>query len=174
MSTLTLTPPDTITHELSFGGGLLKRGFWLYVWEITKPDTTKLYYVGRTGDSSSRNAQSPFNRMGQHLGFNKHGNPLRRYLEHKDIEPESCSFRLIAYGPVFEEAGSIEEHRLRRDKIGAMEKELADTMASAGYNVLNAVNCRIKVDKEIFACVLNAFSRQFPKLSNRMESHESR
>lgn len=174
MSTLTRTPPDAITHELAFSGGLLKRGFWLYVWEITKPDTTKLYYVGRTGDSSSRNAQSPFNRMGQHLGFNKHGNPLRRYLEHKHIEPESCSFRLIAYGPVFEEAGSIEEHRLRRDKIGAIEKELADTMASAGYDVLNAVNCRIKVDKEILAYVLNAFSRQFPKLSNRMESHESR
>ena len=25
------------THELTFNGGLLERGFWLYVWEITTP-----------------------------------------------------------------------------------------------------------------------------------------
>src|SRR5208283_3705997 len=67
-------------HELTFDGGLLERGFWLYVWEITTPQDTHLYYVGRTGDSSSIKAQSPFNRMGQHLGFNKHANPLRRHL----------------------------------------------------------------------------------------------
>jgi hypothetical protein len=43
-------------HELSFGGGLLERGFWLYVWEISPPQGPALYYVGRTGDSSSTNA----------------------------------------------------------------------------------------------------------------------
>ena len=44
----------------------LERGFWLYVWVIDGAGDT-LHYVGRTGDSSSSNAQSPFNRMGQHL-----------------------------------------------------------------------------------------------------------
>ena len=37
--------------------------------------------MGRTGDSSSSNAQSPFNRMDQHLGFNKRSNVLRRRLK---------------------------------------------------------------------------------------------
>lgn len=56
-------------HEIRFEGGILQRGFWLYVWKVTPADQAPLYYVGRTGDSSSTNAQSPFNRMGQHLGF---------------------------------------------------------------------------------------------------------
>jgi hypothetical protein len=58
------------THVFSFDGKLLQRGFWLYVWEITAADHEVFYYVGRTGDSSSPNAQSPFNRMSQHLGVN--------------------------------------------------------------------------------------------------------
>ncbi len=75
-----------------------ERGLWLYVWEITTPQETHLYYVGHTGDSSSIKAQSPFNRMGQHLGFNRHSNPLRRYLNAEDVDPERCSFRLVTYG----------------------------------------------------------------------------
>ena len=152
------------THELIFEGGMLERGFWLYVWEITKPDMTKLYYVGRTGDSSSNNAQSPFNRMGQHLGFNLHANPLRRHLKAENIEPESCSFRLVAYGPILEEAGALEEHRLRRDQIGAMEKALAAAMTAAGYSVMNTINCRVKVDQEAFAQVKREFAFHFTQL----------
>jgi hypothetical protein len=161
-------------HELRFEGGLLERGFWLYVREITKPDKNKLYYVGRTGDSSSISAQSPFNRMGQHLRFNKHANPLRRYLKAEGVQPQGCSFRLVAYGPILEEAANSDDHRLRRDQIGAMEKPLADAMAAAGYEVVNPVNCRTKLDQEMYGPVLNSFSSQFPKLSNRIGSHESR
>lgn len=86
------------TYELSFKGELLQRGFWLYVWEITTAKQAQIYYVGRTGDSSSANAQSPFNRMGQHLGFNDKSNVLRRKLLHKDrnVNPDECSFRLVA------------------------------------------------------------------------------
>jgi hypothetical protein len=38
-------------HEVRFEGGVLQRGFWLYVWEVTPADQAPLYYVGRTGDS---------------------------------------------------------------------------------------------------------------------------
>jgi hypothetical protein len=162
------------THELMFTGGLLQRGFWLYVWEITTSKQARLYYVGRTGDSSSHHAQSPFNRMGQHLGFKKESNALRRYLTARGVRPEDCNFKLVAHGPILKEGTSRETHRECRDKIAAMEKALAEAMAAAGYDVVNAVNSRIKLDSEMFFCVLNAFSRQFPKLSNRMESHESR
>jgi hypothetical protein len=153
------------THELTFNGGLLERGFWLYVWEITTPQDTQLYYVGRTGDSSSIKAQSPFNRMGQHLGFNKHANPLRRYLNAEDVDPEQCLFRLVTYGPILEEAATLEEHRQRRDRTGAMEKALAEAMVSAGYKVINAVNCRTILDAELFSSVRHAFAFNFKKLA---------
>ena len=154
------------THELIFNGGLLERGFWLYVWEITTPQDTHLYYVGRTGDSSSIKAQSPFNRMGQHLGFNKHANPLRRYLNAEDVDPERCLFRLVTYGPILEEAPTLEEHRQRRDRTGAMEKALAAAMISAGYRVINDVNCRAKLDAKLFTGVLGAFAAYFKKLAD--------
>src|SRR5882762_11773349 len=85
------------THELNFHGEILGRGFWLYVWDITTPEKRHLQYVGPTGDSSSNNAQSPFNRMGQHLGFNKNSNVLRRRLKSKGIDANKCDFRLVAY-----------------------------------------------------------------------------
>jgi hypothetical protein len=67
-------------YDVRFAGGILQRGFWLYVWEVMTQEGKALYYVGRTGDSSSTNAQSPFNRMSQHLGFAKNSSMLRRHL----------------------------------------------------------------------------------------------
>jgi hypothetical protein len=153
------------THELTFNGGLLERGFWLYVWEITRPNHNAVYYIGRTGDSSSSNAQSPFNRMGQHLGFRKESNAMRRHLEAKGLNPEQCSFRLVAYGPILEEGQTAEEHRPRVEKMAAMEKSLAEAMCAAGYTVLNDVKCRKQLDQEMFAVVLEAFGTKFPKLT---------
>jgi hypothetical protein len=152
-------------HEITFNGGLLQRGFWLYVWEVTTQHDTHLYYVGRTGDSSSVNAQSPFNRMGQHLGLNDRANPLRRYLQAEDVSPEKCSFRLVSCGPILQEAATLVEHQQRRDRIGAMEKALAAAMISAGYRVMNTVNCRFKVDEAMFASVYHAFACHFKKLA---------
>jgi hypothetical protein len=155
------------TQELLFSGQLLKRGFWLYVWEITAANR-QFYYVGRTGDSSSLNAQSPFARMGQHLGFKAESNALRRQLEAKSLTPEECTFRLVAHGPIMAEGATKMEHRLRRDRIAAMEKALACAMAEeAGYQVLNSVSCRIPLDEEAFSEVRESFSVRFPKLVQR-------
>jgi hypothetical protein len=154
------------TYDLTFKGELLNRGFWLYVWEITTPEQMRLYYVGRTGDSSSIYAQSPFNRMGQHLGFNVKSNVLRRRLKTKKVDPEACTFRLVAHGPILDEASTHDEHRERRDRIAAMEKALADAMAAAGYDVMNAVNCRIGLDAKSFADVRIAFAAHFKKLAS--------
>jgi hypothetical protein len=151
------------THELAFDGGLLRRGFWLYVWEITC-DGRVLYYVGRTGDSSSLNAQSPFNRMAQHLGFRKESNALRKQLDDRGIAPEQCRFRLVAHGPVLDEGKTREEHRPRMQKTAAMEKALAQAMCAAGYDVLNSVKCRVPLDQVAFAAVRKAFEESFPKL----------
>jgi hypothetical protein len=156
-----------VVHQLSFEGALLKRGFWLYVWEITTPDGAKLYYVGRTGDSSSINAQSPFNRMGQHLGFNDRANVLRRRLMRQNVNPEACSFRLVAYGPILGEADIQKLHRTRRDMTASLEKALADAMGEAGYTVINSVDCRIPVAAKVFASVRAAFTAYFPLLRGR-------
>src|SRR5206468_142779 len=145
----------------SFDGGILGRGFWLYVWEITAPDANPVYYVGRTGDSSSIKAQSPFNRMGQHLGFNVNSNVLRRHLEKRGLRPEECRFNLVTHGPLFDEVATIDEHRIARDMIAAMEKALADVMCAVGYDVINRVSCRKPLDNGRFLAVRQAFALHF-------------
>jgi hypothetical protein len=137
------------------------------VWEVTTPSGERLYYVGRTGDSSSTNAQSPFNRMGHHLGFAKNSNMIRRHLEKYGASPESCHFRLVSYGPIEEESPVVgrAEHDERRDQVAAMERALAEVMCVAGYRVVNTVKCRKHLDAERFSGVLAAFGEAFPRLS---------
>jgi hypothetical protein len=152
--------------SLSFPGVLLHRGFWLYVWNIEAADGSIWLYVGRTGDSSSPNAQSPFNRLSQHLGSNKHANALRRQLVSTGVVPEQCrSFEMIAYGPMFPQADTMANHHPIRNKVAAFEKALRDALHSAGYNVLNAVHCAHRVDAELWEQVVNAFRDRFPKLT---------
>ena len=154
-------------HEIHFGGDILQRGFWLYVWEVTGEGHAPLYYVGRTGDSSSTNAQSPFNRMGQHLGFAENSNMLRRHLVKNRVVPESCFFRLIAVGPIEREpkSHSRREYDRRRDVVAAMEKALADLLTSWGFNVMNSVKCRKPLDEARFAEVRAAFAGALPQLA---------
>ena len=153
-------------QTLSFDGAILQRGFWLYVWEITPAGAAPLYYVGRTGDSSSTHAQSPFNRMGQHLGFKEASNALRRRLLAQGVTPEACHFKLVAVGPL--DAESTEdtraEHDERRDKNAAMEKALADLMQESGYNVINRVHCKKVLDRQVFEGVRLAFAGAFSKI----------
>lgn len=153
------------TFELNFNGGLLQRGFWLYVWEITAPNGTKLHYVGRTGDNSSVNAQSPFNRMGQHLGSLVSNNMLRQHLTGKGIAVGKCDFRFVAYGPIMEEAATQDEHRELRDITAALEKALAVAFKDSGYEVLNTVECRKKPGQNLLKQVHKAFAAYFPRLN---------
>ncbi|MBI5284758.1 MAG: hypothetical protein HY874_06655 [Chloroflexi bacterium] len=152
------------TYSLTFTGRILQRGFWLYVWEVTLAGSSTLHYVGRTGDSSSRFAQSPFTRMGQHLGFAENSSMLRRHLTARGVTPEACTYRLVAHGPVLEEAADLAGHRERRDVVSALEKALAEAMAAAGYTVMNTVKCRQRLDEELFAQVRAAFAAEFPAL----------
>src|SRR5947199_9015510 len=102
-----------------------------------------LYYVGRTGDSSSINAQSPFARVSSHLGSNRHANAIRRWLALRAIQPKTCqSFSLVGYGPIFPEndAKDVGQHRRDRDAVAALEKALCDTMAGCGYDVVNKIH----------------------------------
>ncbi len=124
-------------YAMSFDGALLARGFWLYVWRITNDDRNVLY-VGRTGDSSSPNASSPFKRIGQHLdaGPNAKGNALARQLNRAGLTPEACTFEMVAVGPLFPEQEDMEQHRAVRDSAAALERALADHLRAAGHRVL--------------------------------------
>lgn len=149
------------TYTVSLDGGFLARGFWVYVWEVRDPEGAVMLYVGRTGDSSSPNAQSPFNRMGQHLGFAKNSSMLRNHLQSREVPPDLCSFRLVAYGPILPEAEDWKSHVIRRDLAAAVEKQLAEDCAAAGYDVLNSVASGKELNDELYAPVRAAFAEYF-------------
>jgi hypothetical protein len=104
--------------------------------------------------------------MGQHLGFAENSAMVRNHLERRGVKPSECKFRLIAHGPVLDEAegGDRDVHRARRDKVAAMEKALCEELALAGYDVLNTVNCLKVLDAEVYATVREAFAKHFPDI----------
>jgi len=162
-------------QRLAFSGAMLQRGFWLYVWEIETAKGDKWLYVGRTGDSSSLNAQSPFNRLSQHLGSNKHANALRRHLAKVGVVPEQCSqFQMFAYGPLHPEAETREGHWSSRDKCASLENAVRDALHLAGYKVLNEVHCRQRTNADDWDEVFKVFAGHFPELITAIVAVEKR
>lgn len=124
-------------HRTSFSGAILERGFWLYAWRISCGERN-FFYVGRTGDSSSQYATSPFSRLGQHLDIraNAKANTLLRHVRAQDLDPIKCEFELLAFGPLFPEQASMELHREFRDQIAPLETSLAQLLRSRGLMVV--------------------------------------
>ena len=94
-------------------------------------------YVGRTGDSSSPNAASPFNRISGHLDLrpNAKSNALAKQLSRADVNPSDCTFEMVAIGPVFPEQSSFESHKPFRDSMAALEAAMANVLSDRGYTV---------------------------------------
>jgi hypothetical protein len=113
------------SHSLTFSGALIERGFWLYVWHVTCFDKS-IVYVGRTGDSSSSYAASPFNRLGQHLDVRESAsaNMLLRHMRKKGLQPTVGMYRMVAVGPIYREQETMELHRKHRNVVAAMEAAL--------------------------------------------------
>ena len=160
------------THVVAFPGQMLRRGFWLYVWRISSPQGEMLY-VGRTGDNSSPHATAPYTRMGQHLSAASTQNALRKHLERRGVEPHACQFELVSHGPLYPEvaravddtrASLMARHLPFRNRVGAMEKALAEELSAAGYVVLNTVKWPHPVDESAWAPVREAFAERFPGL----------
>lgn len=154
------------TYALELPPGMLRRGFWLYVWRV-KVGRTSLLYVGRTGDNSSPFAASPYQRLGQHLSSLKSQNALRRRLAKLGHEPESCSsFEFVCHGPIYPEitTGTMADHMPMRNAIGALEKELAQALKKAGYTVMNEVKWTHSHDTVALKKVVNAFRYHFPRI----------
>ncbi len=99
------------------------------------------------------------------LGSAKNTSALRNYLTKRGEVPESCGFKLMAFGPILPEATDRETHNQRRDKIAAAEKRLAEDLSDAGYEVMNPVHCRRALDESLYGSIRCAFAEHFPALT---------
>ena len=156
-------------YRLSFDGHILRRGFWLYVWRITSGRRTVLY-VGRTGDSSSDFASSPFVRIGRHLDLrpNAKSNSLARRLGEESLNPTECGFEFVAFGPLFPEQQSPEQHRRFRDRTGALEASLANELRARGYEVIRIHTSRAELTAADAAQLQKFINDEFPKRRKRL------
>jgi hypothetical protein len=145
-------------HEVGFKGALLERGFWLYVWRV-RQDSREALYVGRTGDSSSRFAASPFSRLSRHLDLRPKAsaNMLLRNVRKAGFDPLQCSYSLLAFGPLYKEQLDLESHRKYRDQIAPLESALAAQLGKDGYVVLGKHPKAKVVKSDIYPQVLEAF-----------------
>ena len=148
-------------YRMSFDGHVLKRGFWIYIWKVKCPQET-FYYVGRTGDSSSPHAASPFTRIGQHLDFraNAKGNSLSKQLQRCRVKPDDCCFEMLAIGPLFPEQRGMEKHTPFRDKVSAIEKALGGVLRERGLSVLSQQHCKKPLDGSLFRQVVKIIDRK--------------
>ena len=147
-----------LLHRIRFSGALLERGFWLYVWRIECQERV-YFYVGRTGDSSSKFAASPFSRLSQHLDVRQTAaaNMLMRHVRRLKLDPLACDFELLAFGPLFPEQPTLELHRKYRDRIAPLEAALATHLRSEGFEVVGNHSTKGAVDRQLLAEVQRAF-----------------
>jgi hypothetical protein len=154
------------SHSLTFTGALIERGFWLYVWHVACGKKS-IVYVGRTGDSSSQYAASPFNRLGQHLDVRESAsaNMLLRHMRKKDMDPTAGKYRMVAVGPIYPEQETMELHRRHRNVVAAMEAALGRHMKEErGYDVVGNTNSKHPLNMQLFRQVLSKFKSQLDDL----------
>ena len=150
--------------RVRFNGAILARGFWLYAWRITC-GATEFFYVGRTGDSSSRFAASPFSRLGQHLDVrpNASANMLLRHVRKQGLDPVACDYELVAFGPIFPEQEELLSHRAHRDRIALLEAELAELLKDRGFQVVGSHGTRGEAEPGLLQQVREAFNVEFAR-----------
>lgn len=150
------------THHLQFSGALIERGFWLYIWRVSHK-VDHVLYVGRTGDSSSKYAASPFNRLSQHLDIRPTAtaNTLLRNLRTEGFDPVECEFELTSIGPLFPEQETLEDHRKYRDIIAPLEVALAEYLKEKGHKVIGTHPKPRAKDENIFSQIKSMIVGQF-------------
>jgi hypothetical protein len=147
-------------YRFSLPPKLLKRGFWIYIWKITKNNGHNIFYVGMTGDTGSGVAQSPVNRVSAHLGFNPNNNTLRRYAACKGIDLEKCrNIDFAAFGPISRVPNNNgEAYRIKRGKIAALEKALWCALNDKQEMLNKCPSSKAICDKSQINAALRAFA----------------
>lgn len=151
------------SYSMTFDGKLLNRGFWLYVWQIKGPVSHHVY-VGRTGDSSSAHASSPFRRIGEHLNPSPKakGNALGKQLQREGVKFAECSFEMVAVGPVYPEQSDFDAHVPFRNQMAALERAVADELKRRGYNVLGTHPRQGSPDQAVLQQIQALLDPKFP------------
>ena len=154
------------SFSMTFDGHLLNRGFWLYVWQIKGPGS-HVVYVGRTGDSSSAHASSPFKRIGQHLDSspNAKGNALGKQLLRRGIKYADCTFEMVAIGPLYPEQADFDAHVPYRNQMAAFERAVADELKRRRYDVLGTHPRIGSPDAVMLQQLLALLDQKFPPLA---------
>jgi len=155
---------------MSFDGALLERGYWIYTILIYHRSGKKYLYIGRTGDNSSKNAGSPFQRVANHLNLLPSApmNAIKRLIEQNEYKPSECQFRLIAVGPLFPERKD-ESHWPIRNKMTALEKSVADHFRSKGYDVIGGHKDNDAKDPQLTKKVVEALEPEIQKEIRRLK-----
>jgi hypothetical protein len=155
------------SYTVNFSGQILERSFWIYTWRIDAPGQMYLY-VGRTGDTSSINAASPYRRLSQHLNDRKNSrsNALHRRLVQRELLPTNCKFRFSAVGPLWPEEDTREAHNRTRDRAAALERAVADYFVANGYEVLGQHPRHGQVDKDRLSAVIAALENDLSLHNN--------
>jgi len=143
-------------HKAKFDGSLLKRGFWIYIYTI-EHNGEEVLYVGRTGDSSSPYAASPFLRLTGHLSrkLTAKSAAMLNQLTNYGFDVEMCLFELHAFGPLYPEQPSFEKHKPYRDILAGLEKALAQELKDRGYTVIGTHQSKIECVPELLTQVLS-------------------
>jgi hypothetical protein len=157
-----LTKMNLTIHTMQFSGTLLDRGYWLYIWRVTC-GSQLFIYVGRTGDSSSNNAGSPFTRIGNHLDSRPtaRGNSLWRLLIKEKVDPHKCKFEMTAIGPIFNEEKDTIGHRQRRDQMAGLERDVARHLKARGLAVLGIHHSRKHSEPALVNSVISIINKYF-------------
>ena len=143
-------------HKAKFDGNLLKRGFWIYIYVIEQ-NGEEILYIGRTGDSSSPNAASPFLRLTSHLNrkTTAKGAAMLNQLTKYGFDVEQCSFELYAFGPLYPEQQLFEQHKPYRDIMAALERDVALELKNRGYQVIGTHSSRAESISELLSQILS-------------------
>jgi hypothetical protein len=75
------------------------------------------------------------------------------------------ALEFVAHGPLEVEVSDWDSHKSRRDRTSALERDLYEAMARAGYRVLNKVDCLTPTDDDAGKPVRQAFAQRFDRLS---------
>jgi hypothetical protein len=156
-----------VLHEFQWPA--VEARVWLYIWRIDRPNSRHLC-VGRTGDSSSPHASSPFKRIGEHLDVRPgaKGNALGKQLRQAGLDSQDCTFEMVAFGPIFPEQPTFEKHVPFRDKMAALERAVADELRRRGYTVLGT-HPRVGVsDVSLFDAIREVLDSKFPLVVNEV------
>ena len=87
---------------------------------------------------------------------------MRNQLRLEGLEPENCHFRMVDFGPMFDEQSDFEKHKPYRDRMAAVERDVAAFLTQRGYKVLGMHDSKKPKDSDLLKLIIPEVERTFP------------